>query len=423
MKKRVLIFLMITAVVTSLSILPVDTTEAQSDSPVETIELSEGASTEKVAWDGSELWYLGGDPTDPGFVLREVAPSNGTVISDVNLNEEQTSSTPTGLVASNDSVWLLNGRDFETNGEVYRINASSGLTENTIQAPVTNPHGLAYDGETFWTFNSENNTLQSFDPETGEPMQTIEIPSATLSRGADLTWGSGFLWGTFGDEVFQIDVSGGTANIVNTHSIPISTPGGLAWDGQYFWIGDSSNSLSRVEIGPIGQPNTPPNASFDYSPQSPDAEQNVTFNASGSNDSNGYIQTYSWDFTGDGVADARGEQVNYTFSRADNFTVRLNVTDNAGYSNSTTRNLTVVERTPTSTQTSTPTSTATATETTTTTTTTSSADQQGVRNTSTPTDGGDGGGGGSSVFGPGFSIIAAIAALLMAGAARLRKEA
>ena len=412
MKKRVSTLLMTVVVVTSLSVLPTIGTEAQSNGPIETVELSEGVVIEDVAWDGSELWYLG---TEGDYVLREVAPSNGTVVNSINLNKDQTS-RPAGLAASNESVWLLNGGDFETNGEVYRFNVSSGLTETTIQAPVTDPQGLAYDGETFWTFNRENDTLQAFDPETGEPVQTVELPSTALSGGISLTWGSGFLWGTNGNDVVQIDVSGGVANIVNTHSIPVGSSTGLTWDGQYFWTEDS-NSLSRVEIGPIGQPNTPPNASFEYSPQSPGTEQNVTFDASTSNDSNGYIQTYAWDFTGDGVAEARGEQVNYTFSRADNYTVQLNVTDNAGYSNSTTGNITVVERTPTQQ----PTSTATATETTTTTTTTGNDEQEDTGGTAGPT-ASEGNGGESSAFGPGFGITAAIATLLVAGATRLRRK-
>lgn len=412
MKKSVVTFLIIVTVVVSLSVFPTDVTEAQSEGPIETIETSDGTSVQQLAWDGSELWYVG---LGSDITLQEVNPSNGTTTTTVNLNEKQANSGLNGLAASNESVWVLNSRDPEMQGEIYRINSSSSLTENTIQVPATDPHGLAYDGDDFWTFNSENDTLQMFDTNSGERLQTIELPSTALGSGTDLTWGSGFLWATDGDEIVQIDVSGGVANVVNEHSISETIVQGLTWDGEFFWVG-GTDTINRVDIGQIGQPNTPPNVSLEYSPRSPATEQNVTFNASSSNDSNGYIQSYAWDFTGDGVADARGEQVNYTFSRADNYTVRLNVTDNAGYSNSTTKNLTVSEQTPTSQPTSTSAQTTT---TATTQVTNASASGQSDESASTPTNGESSGQ--SSAFGPGFSVGGAVVALLIAVWVGVRK--
>ncbi|PNV86217.1 MAG: hypothetical protein C0610_07815, partial [Desulfobacteraceae bacterium] len=63
---------------------------------------------------------------------------------------------------------------------------------------------------------------------------------------------------------------------------------------------DSSSRLIQVTAAPI--PNQPPNASFTASPTSGNAPLSVNFNASGSNDPDGSIVSYSWNF-GDGTSD------------------------------------------------------------------------------------------------------------------------
>jgi len=64
-----------------------------------------------------------------------------------------------------------------------------------------------------------------------------------------------------------------------------------------------------------------------------------TFDASGSSDSDGSIDSYDWDF-GDGNT-ATGETVNHTFVNADTFSVTLTVHDNIGADDSATESVTV----------------------------------------------------------------------------------
>ncbi len=79
----------------------------------------------------------------------------------------------------------------------------------------------------------------------------------------------------------------------------------------------------------------PPVASFTYTIE----EGNVTFNASGSHDPDGSIESYSWDF-GDGAA-GTGENVTHSYSQSGTYHVTLTVTDNEGKSNQTHTNVTV----------------------------------------------------------------------------------
>ncbi|RLE67339.1 MAG: hypothetical protein DRJ45_09675, partial [Thermoprotei archaeon] len=62
----------------------------------------------------------------------------------------------------------------------------------------------------------------------------------------------------------------------------------------------------EVEIQVV---NVPPEASFTFGPEEPYAGQEVSFDASGSEDPDGEIVKYSWDFDGDGVIDAEGVRV------------------------------------------------------------------------------------------------------------------
>lgn len=68
-------------------------------------------------------------------------------------------------------------------------------------------------------------------------------------------------------------------------------------------------------------------ASFNYTPDAPTAQTVVTFDGSSSVAQNGSIQSYDWDFTGDGSTDATGVVVEHVYEEPGNYTVTLTVTD------------------------------------------------------------------------------------------------
>ncbi|MCX8102880.1 MAG: PKD domain-containing protein [Candidatus Bipolaricaulota bacterium] len=80
-----------------------------------------------------------------------------------------------------------------------------------------------------------------------------------------------------------------------------------------------------------------PIADFTFTPAQPRVGERVVFDASASTDSDGQIVKYEWDFTGDGTADAVGKIVEYIFTRAGDFLVKLTVTDNDDLQNSITK--------------------------------------------------------------------------------------
>ncbi len=85
----------------------------------------------------------------------------------------------------------------------------------------------------------------------------------------------------------------------------------------------------------------PPVADFEWRPESPAVGQPVEFDGSLSFDLDGEVVSYSWDFTGDGVPDATGPRVTWTFKTPGGHEVTLTVTDNDGYQDTFTQEVEV----------------------------------------------------------------------------------
>ena len=88
------------------------------------------------------------------------------------------------------------------------------------------------------------------------------------------------------------------------------------------------DGLTDTKEAKIEVVNVPPEASFAFSPKEPYAGQEISFDASGSEDPDGKIVGYAWDF-GDGET-AEGIEVKHAFPEPGIYTVTLTVTDDDG---------------------------------------------------------------------------------------------
>ena len=121
----------------------------------------------------------------------------------------------------------------------------------------------------------------------------------------------------------------------------LATPASFSVAGEYvlkLTASDSvlsSESTVTITVQPVGTTiNVPPVAVISANPQSGTAPLNISFNSSGSNDPDGTIASYAWNF-GDGGT-ATGPTASHTYSSNGSYTARLTVTDNRGGTHSAT---------------------------------------------------------------------------------------
>ncbi|MGA9401285.1 PHB depolymerase family esterase [Haladaptatus sp.] len=91
---------------------------------------------------------------------------------------------------------------------------------------------------------------------------------------------------------------------------------------------DGSGGGGGGDGGDGGSDNSAPTATVSASPSSPDVDETVTFDASGSSDSDGSIASYDWDF-GDGSS-ATGATVTHSYGSSGQYTASVTVTDDGG---------------------------------------------------------------------------------------------
>ena len=91
-----------------------------------------------------------------------------------------------------------------------------------------------------------------------------------------------------------------------------------------------STGLTATKAASIIVVNIPPKAQFTFSPDHPELGMGVKFDASQSNDPDGDITSYLWDFDDNGTMDAEGSAVTWSFLKEGDYRVSLTVMDKEG---------------------------------------------------------------------------------------------
>lgn len=243
-------------------------------------------------------------------------------------------------------VGVVLGRDYLRAG-YFTADAITTGADGTGSVELALPEDLRYG----WRINdvarpySEINTrgpvqLRPFDvsidvPEEVIPGETLEVEYAA-DTDADVS--AVVVFDTAFDAQVAIAEPGDSIEFdVPAHSagqfeqiavVVIDGDGDVVEESEFFSVEDE-------EFEPEPDPSV--TAAFDFTPEEPDQNEEVSFDAGDSEATDTSIESYAWDFTGDGETDATGETATHAFEEFGSNDVELTVTGEDGETDSTTR--------------------------------------------------------------------------------------
>ncbi len=170
----------------------------------------------------------------------------------------------------------------------------------------------------------DNDGVEVVVGEDGTNLNSGNLPR--VDSGNDLTW-----------YLYEFYTSPGAPTDYETNqNIDM---GGEKVDITFNYTVGGVQESKTLRIDPATPANAPPTADFTYDISSIGPWYWVEFDASGSSDLDGSIESYEWDF-GDGET-GTGETVSHVYDTSDTYTVTLTVTDDDGATDTETKQITV----------------------------------------------------------------------------------
>lgn len=151
---------------------------------------------------------------------------------------------PRGLAFDGENMWHI-GTD---TGSIYYLNISNGAILDSFVAPSNCPFGLDYENEKLWYSGGGLGGCGA------DVMGLLNVSTGSLdfSYGSIITFPTDVEWvndalivGSWLENVmYRVNMSNGA--IIGTISSPTIRLQGIAWDGNYLWIADSTDNQTIV---------------------------------------------------------------------------------------------------------------------------------------------------------------------------------
>ena len=191
--------------------------------------------TNGLAWDGTNLWLLGGfydgfyEITTAGAVLSQFQPS------------EPGGNNANGAAFDGTNLWGMFLQDSSLPGEVYEY-TTSGVFVSTFICPESYNIGLTWDGSNLWMSCRGNQTIYEMST-GGSVLSSFSVPYSGIG---DMAYDGSNLYFTTGNSRSIVEVSI-TGTIVDTYDLSgISGSfyaSALTFDGNNFWVGDQITDI------------------------------------------------------------------------------------------------------------------------------------------------------------------------------------
>jgi|GEM_PF-1462091 PKD repeat protein len=272
-------------------------------------------------------------------------------------------------VDDQESVLWAGGR----NGRIWRMDPVTLDIQESVDFGES-IFALAYDGTYLWVGDSERGYISQYDPSAGETVATYGYPNA--QKIYDYAFSDGHLWLEGDGILYETDIDRSIPNDAPTASFtfspetpevgntvtfdassstdPDGTVASYEWDltgdGTVDATGETASTTyestgefrvtitvtddvgATEEMTTVVTVTAPPTPRLSISPSNPETGEEITFSGSDSVDSDGTIESYEWDVTGDGDVDERGETVTSAYQSPGEYQVTLEVTDDDGLS-------------------------------------------------------------------------------------------
>ncbi|MFA1610051.1 GLUG motif-containing protein [Halobellus rubicundus] len=310
-----------------------------------TVTVSDTADVDGCVIDETTLYVeddFGPDLDINGLSVPDTGSAGNPVSASVSM--ENTGSTQANYIIR----FKADGNIVET--ETYHVDAgesdeesvSLSLTEgdHTISAEVIDASNERHALSESITINQNNPPEEPSNPSPGDGADSVGTDTVLQWSGDDPD-GDAVSYDVYlekGDPTPDEQVASGQSQ--SSYS-----PSNLERGSVYYWQIVATDEHGLTTRSPVWSFTTVvgPSASFSYSPQSPSIGSTVSFDASESEDPSGSIESYEWDFDGDGSIEATGISPDYTFNSAGEKVVSLTVTDSSGLVDTTSSTISVQE--------------------------------------------------------------------------------
>ena len=196
-----------------------------------------------LTFDGKHLWVTD-FKTDKIYQID----TNGKVLKTI----EAPAYWPTGLAWDGENLWcsdikgLIPQGDEYHRGKIYKISPDDGHILFTIDAPVSSPAAITWDGQYLWCVDDLDKKLVQFDPTDGTTIREFLSPA---SGPQGITFDGEYLWVTdrYRDEIYMVNPK--TGNVILVAKSPGKYARDLAFDGKNLWNVDlESKKIYQLKI-------------------------------------------------------------------------------------------------------------------------------------------------------------------------------
>jgi PKD repeat protein len=275
----------------------------------------------------SQTVTVGNRPPVASFGSSPATPSTGDSVAFTS-----TSTDPDGFIAS--QAWDLDNDGAFDDGTGVNASKTFATTGTyTVRLQVTDDRG-ATSVVTHTISVGNRAPVASFTASPAAPVSGAPVTFTSTATDPDGTIASQ-AWDLDNDGQFN-DGTGASA------SKTFSKAGTYTVRLQVTDNNGGTNTTSQT----VTVANRPPVASFGFSPAAPTTADAVAF-TSNSTDPDGFIASQAWDLDNDGqFNDGTGANASKTFAKAGTYTVRLQVTDDNGATNTVSKSVTVANSPP-----------------------------------------------------------------------------